>query len=212
MTKPLYGALDIATLTGVAVGHPFDPIEFLTWDLKKLAGGGPRPIRFNVLRSRILTLGTKYNFTKVFIELPMDARQMFHLGTPIETQMLLTGAAAIAEMTLDELGVEVGWYDRQEILQHFTGQKRYKGKDMGKKACVARCAQLGWRVEGFDQADAAALFDFGCAREKYLQRYYAQIATERPLPRILETNYAERIGGSIRQSRRKRKAPLPLFR
>jgi hypothetical protein len=156
----VYGALDIARSTGVTVGNPFVSPLSETWDIDS----DSRAERFVLLRARLIPWLIRWKPRKVFIERPMDARAMARLGTPFATQMSLTGMVAIAEATCEQYGIPTELYERQDVLEHFTGVRRYKVKDDGKRACVVRCKQLKYYIEGFDQADAASLWDYGLSK------------------------------------------------
>lgn len=179
-SKPVFGALDIARLTGAVVGNAFHAPLAEIWEVDAPERAG----RFVMLQARMIPWLIRWRPVHVFIEKPMDARAMHTVGTPFHTQMQLTGLVAVAEMTCEKFGIPTTLYSRQDVLGHFTGVKRFKEKDDGKRACVVRCKQLGYYVEGYDQADAAALWDYGLA--KLLPKTYRRVGNERALPRRSE--------------------------
>jgi hypothetical protein len=158
---PVYAALDLAKSSGVCWGEAFQPPTFETWVFKAKS----RPARFHELRIALAELLYRAKPAKVFIEEPVSPHILAGIGSSVETALQLNGMVALAEELCWHRGVATELFNRQKVLGHFTGQPRFKKKDDGKRACLVRCKQLGWDAEGFDQADAAALWDYGCARE-----------------------------------------------
>jgi hypothetical protein len=156
--------LDLAAKSGVVWGQPFEAPEFAVWDLRapRLGQRG-----FNLMQ-RLTPLVDHLKprgLSKAYIETPLDAHVAAKMGAIQETTISLNGYVFLAMTILDTLGIEYALVDRQKALQHFVGQPRFKNKDDGKRACVVRCKQLGWGDVSFDEADAAALWDCGCARD-----------------------------------------------
>ena len=163
----MYLALDLARVSGVAWGDPFDlhaRPSFESWTL-----GEPN----SPLGARGLDLMQRlerhlYNFppAKVFIEKPMRVTGMLKKGGADQsTIMQLNGLVFIALTICWSRRIPTALHERQDVLKHFTGQPRYKdGKD-GKRACQTRIKQIWGLIVGEDAADAGALLHYGAALE-----------------------------------------------
>lgn len=169
-------SIDAAKSTGFAVGVPFTKPHCETWVLK----GATRAERYVHLRAKMIAAFTRYQPAVCFIEEPLAARVLVNVGATIDTQLQLNGLVAVAEMVCELYDVRPVLVERQLVLGHFTGQQRYKGgQEAAKRACVARCHQLGYQIEGYDQADAAAQWDYGCAQ--LYRNVYATVNSALPL-------------------------------
>jgi len=114
----------------------------------------------------------------VWVEEPISNQSAERIGTNIETRIQLDGLVYMVHAIAHSRSIRVRMAERQSILKHFTGRPRYKEKDGGKKACLVRCKHLGWIADGYDQGDAAALWDFACAFEA--PRAWTADASDRP--------------------------------
>jgi hypothetical protein len=173
----IYGALDLAKQSGVAWGKPGGRPEFDTWQL----GGAAlqRGKRGLALMGFLVEWLADVKPDLVFIEGPMNSGGQANAGSTLDTTIALQGYILIAEMVCFSRGVPTKLLDRQDVLGHFTGRRTYKQKGMGKKMCMMRACQFGWRPENEDEADAGAMWHFGCAEEDraaYLKRVGAEPA------------------------------------
>lgn len=105
---------------------------------------------------------------KVYVERPLNARTCVEIGATDEVVTFLNGVVMVAELVCASRNIPVdSSISPQDARQHFLGRSRFskaEGKDAGKKASLHRAKMLGWNPEDLDQADAAALWDCGCAR------------------------------------------------
>mgnify|MGYP000523576001 CR=1 FL=1 len=92
-----------------------------------------------------------------------------------EASALLIGMAACVRAQAADLGIASVFYASSSVRKHFLG-KALVARDfpgLGQAAAklaikgkvLQRCKALGWEVGGLDEADAAALWDYACARE-----------------------------------------------
>lgn len=158
VSEDVFIAFDAAKKCGVCYGPAFKPPVVTTWDLPGDLGE----------RGCFLMKNTRLTFERIkpakcFIEAPMEAHVATMAGTAPTTTISLNGYVFVLMMVCHQFDVPWELYPRQTILKHFTGQGRYAKKDDGKRACVVRCKQLGYEVRNYDEADAAALWDYGCA-------------------------------------------------
>jgi hypothetical protein len=159
----IYGALDLAKQSGICWGEPFGRPSFDTWQL----GGGAlaRGMRGEALMRHLVRWIAEVKPDLVFIEAPLSASAGKDRGTSIDTSIALQGYIMIAETVCYTRKVPTKLIERQDALRHFTGRARYSVKGQAKKACMARCCQLRWQPGNEDEADAGALWHFGCAQE-----------------------------------------------
>jgi hypothetical protein len=162
----IYAALDLARVSGICWGELNGKPSFDTWTLGSKADARG-DIGLQMMR-RMVEFITTVRPVKFFIETPMEARVLVAIGSSLNTTIQLQGLVFLAETVAHSRGVPTQLLTRQDALRHFTGQKSFPkslGKDAAKKACLVRCTQLRWMVAGYDEADAGALWHFGCARE-----------------------------------------------
>lgn len=159
----IYGALDLAKQTGVAWGEPGGRPVFETWPL----GGQSleRGRRGANLMRKLVTWLEYVKPDKVFIEGPMNPSAMKNKHSGQDTNLALMGYIFVAETVCFTRGVPTVLLDRQDILSHFTGHSRYKVPGMAKKNCMVRACQLRWQPANEDEADAGAMWHYGCSLE-----------------------------------------------
>jgi hypothetical protein len=119
----------------------------------------------------------------VFIEEPLAPVILSKIGATADTAIMLPGYVFLIETVCASVNIPTALYNRQHILAHFTGRATWpkiKGRasNAGKRACESRCHQLGWPVADLEQADAAALWDYGMAKQRTAQ--WVRGATNRP--------------------------------
>jgi len=188
MPATLIIGLDLASHSAACWGRLGETPQCRHWELTGTrAAKGAQFIA--VFRSFLSEMRATYpaHRTVVFIEAPLEPAVMVELGTHKSGTILLPGLVFMAESLCHAHEVEPRLVSRQDALLHFTGRARYtrtaktkRGRgdlfavlpsrgipadaDPGKQACLARARALRWPVTTLDEADAAALFDFGCAQ------------------------------------------------
>ena len=158
-------ALDVATLTGVAVGNPGSVPK--AWSVS-LGKPGNDDSKFSGALVLTHTLIEAHRPRLLAIEAPVGGPKASHL---------LIGLAACIRGVAENRGVEVHAYPINSIRKHFMGRalaKRdypalsvYAAKKAMKGEVMQRCRLLGWQVSDDNAADAAALWDFACALSGY---------------------------------------------
>jgi hypothetical protein len=153
----IVAGLDIASATGVCLGVPGQTPRFWTEVLGE--PGTAHEARFsNALRLTHRLIG-EHGVTFIGIEAPIivpnrDAKA---------NNELLMGLVACVRGWAAMKGVESATFEVASVDKHFLG-RRMKGRIERKAATAARCAQLGWRAESADEADAGAVWDIACSR------------------------------------------------
>tara|TARA_R110000868_G_scaffold237132_9_gene491631 strand:- start:37097 stop:37624 length:528 start_codon:yes stop_codon:yes gene_type:complete len=155
-------AFDIATHTGVAFGHAGKTPRATTFDLSKR--GNSDAARFAKAIQLTRHLLEKYEPDQVFYEAA--------IGGP-KASAFLIGLAACVTGTAADMGVKVQEARIASVRKHFLGKhltaRDFKTLDAKgaraaiKQAVIARCNQIGWQPRTDDEADAMAIWDFGCA-------------------------------------------------
>ena len=153
-------ACDIATTMGVADGEPGTTPTLTT---ERFGGDGDSHLKICSRAMRWAAL----RFTDdppsiLYIEKPMpigaairgksNARSIIRLNSLYG----IIGAAAILK------GIPVHEIDVQTVRQTFIGHAQLDG-DEAKRRCKGMCRMLEWPCRNVDEADAAALWHFGCS-------------------------------------------------
>jgi len=156
-------ALDIATVTGVAVGSPGRPPKAWSVDLGK---GRSEDARFSQVLVLTHGLIERHRPSLIAIEAAV--------GGP-KASAYLIGLVACVRGCAANRGVPVQTFPINSIRKHFTGRalalrdfphlKPLAAKRAIKQVVMDRCRMLGWDVPDADAADAAALWDFACATQ-----------------------------------------------
>lgn len=151
---PLILALDVASTTGCAEGRPGEKPR--TWKWRLGGEGATRPER---LFSLLCHLSEHLAVSKprtIVIEAPMSLRGA-------DTMMLLFGAVGVCEAVARGRDVnDVLLANVQTVRRYFVDRARFKQTNDGKKAVMEKCQALGWNPQGFDEADAAAVWAWAC--------------------------------------------------
>lgn len=113
----------------------------------------------------------------VYIERAMAPAVAARIGTNADTNMILVGLAFMAASFAKARQVPiVRFVDAQDAKQNFTGQRRFKdefdpssgkilkSREVGKRATIARCHQIGIMVQEDNQADAVSLWFYGASK------------------------------------------------
>lgn len=199
-------SLDLARTTGFCVGVPFQRAN--AWSTR--LDGDTRGERYLHLKAILLPLFVRYEPAVCFIEEPLDPNFAVKVGITRDTMMGLNGYVAVAEMLCAQMEIKSVLVERKLALAHFTGRNGYKEENGAKKACVARCHQLKYTIDGYDAADAAAQWDYGCAQ--IYQNAYAMVRST--LPQTMKGYDDARLPGNrgiTRRRKPKRKRSTDLF-
>lgn len=174
--QPRISAFDLATASAVAFGCLGETPRTEAWDLGKRTAIGLRGLS---LFRRVIRHCESFKPQKAAIEAPLPPHILVKMNKSDGSARLSPGLCVVAESALAFCGVENELIERQKALFHFTGRARFRDSKMAKKACMARCWQLGWKVQTEDEADACCLWDYMAAREN--PRYFVKLAVERPM-------------------------------
>lgn len=154
--------LDIATSCGGADGRPGSKPRCFTWDMRKAEEG--RPARLAMLMAYAVRYFAENKVDAVYYEAGMRMQAALEIGTNDETFALLRGAIGVIEACAYRARVPIiSAVSVQEARKHFVGQKSFP-KGRGKAMVMERCKLLRWEPENLDESDAAAIWDYGCAR------------------------------------------------
>lgn len=156
-------AFDVATKTGVAFGEAGGKPRAWAVDLGR---GGAEELRLARAIKMTAAYCDKFKPDVVAVEAPVGGK---------DANALLIGLAACVKGEAARRGCRVVEYFPASVRKHFLGKAltardfpgRSKAAAKGaiKGAVIARCQLLGWEIEQGDAADAAALWDFACAKE-----------------------------------------------
>ena len=145
----LVAALDLATSTGIALGEPGGAPVCRTESL-----GDPQHRGAALLRV-VSTLIRESAPDEIVIEAPVLAMGATKSADALRVLVGLAEIAKAASIYLRTPAVEI---DVRTVRRHFLGFNP-KGREAAKRAVLARCRALGWRVRNDNEADAAALLD-----------------------------------------------------
>lgn len=169
-------ALDIATTTGFAIGRADQPKpRFGTVHFGKTASDTED--KMAALMRWLLDIFQVEKPDFVVIERAMDPNLAVRLGNRSVTIEELIAMAKTAGALCRLAAIPFKYCDRQEALGFFTGQRTYKdekdprtgmvtkSRDVGKRATVRRCYQLGIEVQDDNQGDAVALWFWAAGQD-----------------------------------------------
>lgn len=158
-------SLDIATRTGIAVGKPGSVPVAWSEDLGKGRSEDARLSRMLALTSQLIE---EHCPDLMAVEIPAIGER---------ANLLLIGLAACARGVACNRGVVLLPCAANSVRKHFLGRaltardfpalSRSKAKREIKNTVIRRCALLGWGDLDGDAADAAAQWDFACAKTKH---------------------------------------------
>jgi hypothetical protein len=148
-------ALDIATVTGWALGRPDKAPKFGFARIGKQGGE-----RCNLYRSFRIWIESFVNTHAVkLIVYESPAAPMVMAGrTNIETIKRLIGMCEHLEEWCVGTGIELREASVQQVRAHFIGSNMKSVQ--AKAATIARCHELGWMVTNDNEGDACALWDY----------------------------------------------------
>jgi hypothetical protein len=158
-------ALDLAGVTGVAVGAPGGAPTAWSVDLGKSRSEDARFSKALVLTHKLIET---HKPDLIAIEAPV--------GGP-KTSHFLVGLVACVRGCAFNRKVRVEAYNIASIRKHFCGghvtsaayghlepkRRKAAARAAGKNLVMQRCRQLGWQADDDNAADAAALWDYACA-------------------------------------------------
>jgi hypothetical protein len=160
-------ALDLASVTGIAVGSPGGNPN--AWSID-LGAGKSEDFRFSQALVYTHRLIERHKPDLLAIEAPV--------GGP-KTSHFLVGLVACVRGCAFNRKVRIESYNIAAIRKHFVGghvtsaaykhldpkRRKNEARKAGKNLVMSRCRQLGWDAEDDNAADAAALWDYSCALE-----------------------------------------------
>jgi hypothetical protein len=159
-------ALDLAGVTGVAVGSPGGAPTAWSVDLGKSRSEDARFSQALVLTHKLIET---HKPDLIAIEAPV--------GGP-KTSHFLVGLVACVRGCAFNRKVRVEAYNIASIRKHFCGghvtsaayghikaprARKEAARAAGKNLVMQRCRQMGWQADDDNAADAAALWDYACA-------------------------------------------------
>lgn len=170
-------ALDVATVTGWAYGPPGSipapsqleisggaEIPQHTSGWKRLSGASTAQVRkFAGIKELLLENISLFKPSLVVFEKPYVGirknKKTGKITADQKTPKLLLGLAAIIELVCDENGIRCFEANNAEARKYFCGKGGGK-RDELKRLVEMRCAELGWKYDNDDEADALGLLDF----------------------------------------------------
>lgn len=155
--------LDVAGIVGCSEGRPGEKPRSWHW---KLGGEGASQEERGYSLLRKLSEHLQVSQPRlVGIEAPLAPAVLANIGSKADDAAFQMGTAFLAKVVAYGRGVPmIKFVNVQDVRQHFVQQRRFKGKNDGKRAVLQRCRDLGWEVDTFDEADAAAGWSYCCHR------------------------------------------------
>ena len=144
--------LDIATVTGWAVGPAHAELPVQSGSMRLGSPGCASPIRFGAMLAWLVLRLSKTRHRLVVFEAPVGPG----MGgkTQHATQYLLTGLCAVTEAACNQTGTPVAQIGVQAIRRGVLGRQPPKGK--GKELVLAHIRGLGLSPRDDNEADAIA--------------------------------------------------------
>lgn len=169
-------ALDLATSFGAAWGVASDGRPKFT--SKRLGPPGSSDGRVGAALMRwLLDITSLERFDAIFIEKPMDPATAVRIGTQPATVKRLCGLVVLAETLAEMAGIaRVEMVGAQQHKKFFTGRgahskeidlrtgREISSREIGKRAVMDRCRQLGLDVPDDNAADAVSLWFYGSGK------------------------------------------------
>lgn len=159
-------ALDVATVIGVAAGHPNSTPT--AWAVDLSTAGKSYDARYAKARAMVSHFHKTIMPDLVAIEAP--------IGGSDASRYLIELVAHIKGRCFD-LGLQTVEYNIGSVRKHFLGRHFIKrdfpalsdsaATKIIKGKVLTRCRALGWEVSDFDAADACALWEYACSRESH---------------------------------------------
>lgn len=98
----------------------------------------------------------------IYCEAPMIAGQLQERSP--KTAQTLMGLAFMAGVVASLSSIPFRPVNVQTVRVAFLGHGRFPQKDEGKRRAMAMSKMLGWEPKNFDEADALAVWFYGCVR------------------------------------------------
>lgn len=154
-------ALDLATVTGVAIGNAGGIPTAWSVDLGE---GRSQNARFANAIRLTQRLCEEHKPDLVAIEAPIGGMTTSHYLVGLWACVVgsATSSGCRSEK-FDIASVRKHFLGKHLTVKHFPGMTKAAAKKEIKLAVVNRCGALGWVVRGHDAADAAATWDFACS-------------------------------------------------
>jgi hypothetical protein len=170
--RPLIAAFDVATNTGVCDGVAGGIPRLWTWVLSDAGDGRPRRLAY--LRAYLDSYFKENAVGRVFYEKPMpiaaqvNAKPGSGFGASEDQLAFLRGSLGVLEACAAMAGIHViEGVSVQDARKHFCGQRTFArgadGKSQAKDAVLRMCAILKIPAANDHEADAAAIWSYGCA-------------------------------------------------
>lgn len=156
-------ALDAARVLGWAYGVPGEtPIAGSVALASAGAGNGLVGKGLLIWMADFLTINP---VGSIYIEAPIDPR---HMGgrTSFDTARALIGIVYLIETIAETKNIfRVREGTLADVRKNFLGKQSNMKREDWKRATMARCAQLGWKYDGDNAADALSLWAYACSIE-----------------------------------------------
>ena len=153
-------ALDLATVTGIAIGDTAGKPIGMTEQLGEV--GGRHGARFTYALRLATNLILDFKPDLVVIEEPIA-------HGPVGDKnrlMMLMGLRSIVFCACDMRKIRVAEYPVNSIRSHFIGKASLPSAQ-AKAATMARCARLGWQAANHNEADAMAVWDLARSKMRH---------------------------------------------
>jgi hypothetical protein len=167
-------ALDLATTTGWAWGEVGGTARFGAIRL-----GPPGADRGTRGSAMLVWLSDFFKIERpdlVVVEAPLAPAVMRRIGATNDTALMLLGLPMVVETVCHLRGVKPPKLVKvQDVREAFLGKrtfrdehnpltgKRVKSRAIAKSATMEMCRRLGYGVSSDDEADAIALWHYGCS-------------------------------------------------
>lgn len=148
-------ALDLGTVTGVAVGCAGEAPALQTEILGK---GLEHGARFSALRRTVGRLLTDHGPDLLVIEAPIPAGPK---GKAARLELAYGYRASVYDAAYTR-ATRVREFSVSSVRAHFIGEGNMES-EAAKAAVFSRCRSLGWDPQNTDESDAAAVWDLACS-------------------------------------------------
>ena len=129
----------------------------------------------------------------IYIEAPLNVGAKGAKTSP-HTTIRLVGLYAVAAAAVgNKARVALRRGKVNQVRKHFLGHGTLEG-NVAKKRAKRMCQLLGWDAKNYDEADAAALWSYGCAQwAPKLSHAITPIMQERVITEITRVDAAEAL-------------------
>ena len=165
--QPLVAAFDVATSTGVCLGHVGDRTpRVTTWDMRE---AGPSRARRLLYFSDLCDEFFRHHMIDVLrYEAPMPIAIAAKVGASEETMLLLRGMVGVLECCGARACIfDINSFAVQDARKHLTGQRTFAkgapGKSAAKLAVLKTARMLGVDCRNDNESDAFCGWSYTCA-------------------------------------------------